>query len=132
MVRQKACPMAVGEKLMPSPNGMKRTCMKRFARWFNSLTTSSKALVVTICGTFTLLFYAMIAQLAYRLIRGPAAEQKEPFEFVRIEKADADIKYEKVVISYEMPPSAPHPEEEDDLPAYGKGYTAVATSETKQ
>ncbi|KAI8834142.1 hypothetical protein BC829DRAFT_72740 [Chytridium lagenaria] len=129
MVRQKACPMAVGEKLMPSPNGHRSGCMRRFAKWFNALNMSDKAIFVSASGTLILVFYAMIARLAYKLIRGDDEAQKEPFEFFNNDVVE-EVKYEKVTISYEMPPSDPV-SEEDDLPAYGPGYQAVATSEPK-
>ncbi|KAJ3108693.1 hypothetical protein HDU96_007452 [Phlyctochytrium bullatum] len=139
MVRQKACPMMVGEKLMPSPYGRRRGCLRRFARWFNALPAQSKAFVVVVFGTAFLSFYAMLGGLAYHLVRArrEAAAQAEPFVFE--DRSDGkpgvlEVEYEKVKVVYEMPPAGRPSEEEEALPAYGGqqgGYAAVPTSEPK-
>ncbi|KAJ3100609.1 hypothetical protein HDU97_002097 [Phlyctochytrium planicorne] len=128
MVRQPACPMAVGETLMPSPrNKHMRGCMRRLARWFNALPMTAKAIFIAVSGTAMLLFYASIARLAFLLIRGPEEHQTEPYEFV-LKGEDGVVvqKYEKVAIVYEAPE-----EDEEALPAYGQGYTALSTKEEK-
>ncbi|KAJ3095337.1 hypothetical protein HDU97_007027 [Phlyctochytrium planicorne] len=126
MVRQKACPMAVGEKLMPSPKGKHmKGCLRRISRWFNALPMSSKAVFVGISGIAMLLFYASVVRLVYVLVRGP----REEVDFEgKAEQEEVLVigEYEKGAVVYEAAAV------EEDLPAYKPGYSAVATSEDKQ
>ncbi|KAJ3111843.1 hypothetical protein HDU96_005295 [Phlyctochytrium bullatum] len=125
MVRQRACAMMIAQNLMPSPYAARRTCVGRFERWFNTLPTQQKAVVVGVLGCAMLTFYAVLASLAIHLARARRADalaQEEPFVFV-----DLTVEGKKSKVSYDAPPA----EDEEALPAYGQGYNAVPTSEPR-
>ncbi|KAI9337881.1 hypothetical protein DFJ73DRAFT_848553 [Zopfochytrium polystomum] len=133
MVRQKACPMSVGNLVL----GTRKTCLGRvraaFAKWVRHVPASAvRAAVAAVALPLGLVvaYAAVVAALSFRSLRRREAQDAELAVVVAImeeaDKMDADEKGGKAVV---VAAAAAPLDEEEALPVYVAGYAPVPREE---